>query len=97
MENKTAMQELLEWTRNTLPMDLDTPKMIEEKIESLLLKEKRQMKKNNIWDYVFHWNEHTQLWYAIHRNDYLDYWNLKKIDFMSHSDINELIRLMQWQ
>jgi hypothetical protein len=55
------------------------------------------MEKNNIWDYVFHWNEHTQLWYAVHRNDYLDYWNLKKIDFMSHSDINELIRLMQWQ
>jgi len=37
------MQELLEWVRATLPMDLDTPRMIEEKIESLLEKEKEVM------------------------------------------------------
>jgi len=40
---KTPMQELLEWVRATLPMDLDTPRMIEEKIESLLEKEKEVM------------------------------------------------------
>ena len=34
------MQELLEWIRTTLPMDLDTPQMIERKIESMLEKEK---------------------------------------------------------
>ena len=34
------MQELLEWVRATLPMDLDTPQMIEQKIESMLEKEK---------------------------------------------------------
>jgi hypothetical protein len=44
MANKTAMQELLEWTRRTLPMDLDTPRMIEDKIELLLHKEKKQIK-----------------------------------------------------
>ena len=44
MANKTAMQELLEWTRKTLPMDLDTPRMIEAKIESLLSVEKDQIK-----------------------------------------------------
>lgn len=44
MSNKTAMQELLEWTRKTLPMDLDTPRMIEAKIESLLPVEKDQIK-----------------------------------------------------
>ena len=38
------MQELLEWTRRTLPMDLDTPRMIEAKIQSLLVKEKEQIK-----------------------------------------------------
>jgi hypothetical protein len=43
MANKTAMQEMLEWTRRALPMDLDTPRMIEEKIESLLAKEKEQI------------------------------------------------------
>ena len=37
---KTPMQELLEWVRATLPMDLDTPQMIEQKIESMLEKEK---------------------------------------------------------
>jgi hypothetical protein len=37
---KTPMQELLEWVRATLPMDLDTPRMIEQKIESMLKKEK---------------------------------------------------------
>ena len=34
------MQELLEWVRATLPMDLDTPRMIEQKIESMLEKER---------------------------------------------------------
>ncbi len=39
----TAMNEMLEWVRATLPMDLDWPRMIEDKIESLLEKEKQQM------------------------------------------------------
>ena len=33
---KTPMQELLEWVQATLPMDLETPQMIERKIESML-------------------------------------------------------------
>ena len=37
---KTPMQEMLEWVRATIPMDLDTPRMIEQKIESMLEKEK---------------------------------------------------------
>jgi len=37
---KTPMQDMLEWVRATLPMDLDTPRMIEQKIESMLEKEK---------------------------------------------------------
>ena len=44
MANKTAMQQMLEWTRKTFPMDLDTPRMIEDKIESLLKVEKEQIK-----------------------------------------------------
>jgi hypothetical protein len=43
MKNKTAMQRMLEWTRKTFPMDLDTPRMIEDKIESLLKVEKEQI------------------------------------------------------
>ena len=45
MKDKTAMQELLEWDRKTLPMDLDTPRMIEDKIESLLKVEQEQIAK----------------------------------------------------
>ena len=41
---RTPMQELLEWVRATLPMDLDTPQMIERKIESMLEKEKEMMR-----------------------------------------------------
>jgi len=40
---KTPIQEMLEWVRATLPMDLDTPRLIEEKIESMLEKEKEVM------------------------------------------------------
>lgn len=43
MEQQTALMELLDWVRATLPMDLDTPRMIEEKIESLLPKERTQI------------------------------------------------------
>ena len=45
---KTPMQEMLEWVRETLPMDLETPRLItprliEHKIESMLEKEKEVM------------------------------------------------------
>lgn len=39
------MQQMLGWVRKTLPMDLDTPRMIEAKIESLLKVEKEQITK----------------------------------------------------
>ena len=41
---KTPMQEMLEWVRATLPMDLDTSRVIEQKIESLIEKEKKVIK-----------------------------------------------------
>ena len=37
------MTELLEWVRATFPMDLETPRLIEDKIQSMLEKEKKQM------------------------------------------------------
>ena len=48
---KTPMQELLEWVRATLPMDLDTPQMIEAKIQSLLKIEKKHIVKAVEWNY----------------------------------------------
>lgn len=41
MKEQTALMDLLQWLRETLPMDLDTPRMIEEQIENLMHKEKR--------------------------------------------------------
>jgi len=58
----TAMQEMLEWTRKTFPMDLNTPRMIEHKIETLLEKEKEQMLNFYMW---MRMNENTE--------KYLDY------------------------
>ena len=43
------MQEMLEWVRATLPMDLDWPQIIEQKIESMLEKEKEVIM-NAYWD-----------------------------------------------
>ena len=37
------MQEMLEWVRATLPMDLDTARLIEEKVISMLEKEEEAM------------------------------------------------------
>ena len=55
---KTPMQELLEWVRATLPMDLETPRLIEHKIESLLEKEKEVITSayNKGKDYYFYNN-----------------------------------------
>lgn len=61
MQMKTPMQELLEWVRATLPMDLETPQMIERKIESLLEKEKVQIEDAHIeGQRVFDEYPHTQ-------------------------------------
>ena len=60
------MQEILEWVRATLPMDLDTSRMIEQKIESLLEKEKEVIM--DAWrDGRFNW--------AARRQNEEDYYN----------------------
>ena len=58
MTQKTPIQELLEWIRTTLPMDLETPRMIEQKIESMLEKEKEVITSayNKGKDYYFYNN-----------------------------------------
>jgi len=45
-----------------------------------------------IWNYVFNWNEYTGKWYAIHRDKYLEYWNVEKDVFASHENLDELIK-----
>jgi hypothetical protein len=49
---KTPMQEMLEWVRVTLPMDLDTARLIEEKVISMLEKEKEILIETSINSYT---------------------------------------------
>lgn len=44
-----------------------------------------------IYDYLFHYNSFERLWWAIPRDEYLNYWNSKKEKCMSASNIDELI------
>ena len=55
---RTPMEEMLEWVRATLPMDLETPRLIEQKIESMLEKEKEVITSayNKGKDYYFYNN-----------------------------------------
>jgi hypothetical protein len=45
-----------------------------------------------IWNYVFHFNEYTNRWYAIHRDSYLEYWSDNKDSFLSDESLDELIK-----
>jgi hypothetical protein len=45
-----------------------------------------------IWNYVFHFSEYTNIWYAIHRDKYLDYWSAEKDVFLSDENLDELIK-----
>ena len=69
MAQQTALQELLQWVRATLPMDLDTPRMIEEKIESLMDREK-----DTIRVAYMNGQEDMKQEFPYHHNS-LDYYN----------------------
>lgn len=59
---KTAMQEMLSYIRKTLPMDLDWPKMLETKAESLIEKEKEQIIES-------YYEGHTAPYFSPNGND----------------------------
>ena len=69
---KTPMQELLEWVRATLPMDLDTPQMIEAKIQSMLEKEKEVIMN------AYTFGEHQQGFEQEAENYYNETFNAKE-------------------
>lgn len=50
--------------------------------------------KGAIYGYVFHYNHHRQIWTAIPRDEYVDYWNGTCAGCLSHSDINELLHII---
>lgn len=48
---------------------------------------------NKLYDYIFHYNSVEGLWYAIRREDYLEYFNEgdKEKKFLCDTEINNLI------
>jgi len=45
----------------------------------------------NLYDYVFHFNGYTNLWYAVQRDRINDYFNGSKTDFKNNADLPVLI------
>ena len=45
-----------------------------------------------IWNYVFHFSEYTNKWYAVHRDKYLEYWSAEKDSFLSDENLDDLIK-----
>ena len=48
-----------------------------------------------LYNYVFHYNNHENLWSAIPRNVYLDYWNSNNVkSVLKSKEISTLIELI---
>tara|TARA_R110002020_G_scaffold248022_1_gene462092 strand:+ start:1308 stop:1517 length:210 start_codon:yes stop_codon:yes gene_type:complete len=57
------------------------------------------LKNKELYNYVFHYNYHENLWYAIPRDQYREYWNSKNSkNFLRSGDMNTLmykVRLLE--
>ncbi len=51
---------------------------------------------DTLYSYMFHYNHHTKLWAAFHREDYSAYWNKTENEhnIYFHTDIDELIKMI---
>jgi hypothetical protein len=49
------------------------------------------MTNRELYNYLFHFNYHTQLWYAIPRDKSREYFNEDSKQFLKSGDINTLI------
>lgn len=54
-------------------------------------KENKENKGKNYYNWVFHFNYHTNLWYAIPRDEYTKYWSMSKDKFLQSGNINTLM------
>lgn len=55
----------------------------------------KDQKNELVYNYVFHFNPMTSLWYAIPRDNYLEYWsNSNDKKFIKSKDIKTLIELI---
>ena len=48
-----------------------------------------------LYDYILHYNPYQELWFAIPRDKYLEYWSSQEVDgVMSAKDVNVLIEVI---
>lgn len=55
------------------------------------------MRNNDLYNWLFHYNHHTELWNAFHRDDHKAYWNgeLNEHNIYQHKDFGELIKILK--
>lgn len=55
------------------------------------------MNENILYSWLFHFNYHTQLWYAFHREDHSAYWNGGKTKYpvIKSKNISVLMEILQ--
>ena len=62
------------------------------------MKQNKSTVGSEFYNYVFHFNYHTQLWSAIPRDKYTEYWSVPKDKYLQSGDINTLkykVRLLE--
>jgi len=55
------------------------------------------MKDNALYNWMFHYNSHTGLWNAFHREDHAAYWNgsINEHNIYQHTSIDELLKILK--
>jgi len=49
-----------------------------------------KINKEEFYHYLFHYNPYEDLWYAVHREDYIRYFNGDKKGIMKNKDFHDL-------
>ena len=47
-----------------------------------------------IYGYIFHYNHYRELFFAIPRDEYVDYWDGTSANCIAHSDMQELLLIL---
>jgi hypothetical protein len=52
---------------------------------------------NDLYHWLFHYNHHTELWNAYHRNDHAAYWNgtINENNIYRHKDLMNLLKILK--
>lgn len=47
-----------------------------------------------LWNWLFHYNEHMQVWFAFTRDQYVDYWNGTLLNPLKSKKIDVLVEII---